>query len=69
MSPKRSVVAKNSVVPKDAKHELESLMRQGPKGDVPLALQNLRHWILCDGMDADNDGMVDSLRAANATID
>ncbi|KAL9125318.1 MAG: hypothetical protein Q9217_005464 [Psora testacea] len=56
-SPKRPTVAKKTAVPKDAKHELESLVRQGPKDTLPLALQNLRHWILCDGMDADNDGM------------
>ena len=59
LSPKRPVATKKTTVPKDAKHELEVLMRQGPKDDLPLALQNLRHWILCDGMDADNDGMVE----------
>ena len=57
-SPKRPTVTRKPTLPKDAKHELEVLMRQGPKDDVPLALQNLRHWILCDGMDADSDGMV-----------
>ncbi len=58
VSPKKTVVAKKAVPAKNPKDELESLMRQGPKGDVQLALQNLRHWILCDGMDADSDGMV-----------
>ena len=58
ISPKRPALTKKSTIPKDAKHELEVLLRQGPKDDVRLALQNLRHWILCDGMDADNDGMV-----------
>ena len=33
-------------------------MRQGPRGDVPTGLQRLRHLILCDGLEADNDGMV-----------
>ena len=40
------------------KEELEALMKYGPNGNPALALQNLRHWILCEGMDADSDGMV-----------
>ena len=40
------------------KDELKSLMRRGPGGDLPNALQSLRHWILVDGLEADNDGMV-----------
>ena len=58
VSPKRPAIARKATVPKDAKYELDNLIRQGPKDDVPLGLQNLRHWILCDGMDADSDGMV-----------
>lgn len=54
-SPSRRVAPKTPV---NAKEELEGLIRNGPKGDLSLALQNLRHWILCDGMDADSDGMV-----------
>ena len=42
----------------DPKDELKSLMRRGPKGDVINALQDLRHLILVDGLDADADGMV-----------
>ena len=42
----------------DPKDELRSLIRHGPRNDVPDALQNLRHWILVDGLEADNDGMV-----------
>ena len=57
---KRYHVPKKPVDPKD---ELRSLMRHGPRNDVPDALQNLRHWILVDGLEADNDGMVRSLTA------
>lgn len=59
-SPKRLIPVKNIIPPKNPKQELEFLVKQGPKDNVPLALQDLRHWILCDGMDADTDGMVDS---------
>lgn len=52
---KRMQVPKKPVDPKD---ELRSLVRHGPGSDVPDALQNLRHWILVDGLEADNDGMV-----------
>ena len=44
--------------PVDSKDELRSLIRHGPRSDVPDALQSLRHWILVDGLEADNDGMV-----------
>ena len=47
--------------PVDPKDELRSLIRHGPRNDVPDALQNLRHWILVDGLEADNDGMVSSM--------
>ena len=71
ISPKRPNFTRKPTIPKDAKQELEALMRQGPKTDVPVALQNLRHWILCDGMDADSDGMVclECLECGNAIID
>ena len=58
ISPKRPVMQRKTTSSKDSKQELEALIRQGPKDDLPVALQNLRHWILCDGMDADSDGMV-----------
>lgn len=54
---KRIQVPKKQVDPKD---ELRSLIRHGPRSDVPDALQSLRHWILVDGLEADNDGMVRS---------
>lgn len=57
---KRLQVPKKPVDPKD---ELKSLIRHGPRSDVPDALQNLRHWILVDGLEADNDGMVRLLAA------
>lgn len=47
--------------PMDPKDELRSLIRHGPRNDVPDALQTLRHWILVDGLEADNDGMVMAL--------
>ena len=55
---KRIPMLKKAVDPKD---ELRSLIRHGPRNDVPDALQNLRHWILVDGLEADNDGMVRSM--------
>ena len=54
-SPNRRPAPKKPV---NAKDELDSLIRNGPKGELPLSLQNLRHCILCEGMDADSDGMV-----------
>lgn len=57
---KRTQVPKKPVDPKD---ELRSLIRHGPRSDVPDALQSLRHWILVDGLEADNDGMVRLLAA------
>ena len=57
-SPRKPIFTKKTPVAKDARHELESLIRQGPKDNVSLGLQNLRHWILCDGIVADHDGMV-----------
>ena len=57
-SPKKSSLSRKTGATKDAQHELESLIRQGPKDNAQLGLQNLRHWILCDGIVADHDGMV-----------
>ncbi len=57
---KRIHVSKKPVDPKD---ELRSLIRHGPRSDVPDALQSLRHLILVDGLEADNDGMVRFLMA------
>lgn len=58
---KRTPLPKKPVDPKD---ELRSLIRHGPRSDVPDALQSLRHWILVDGLEADNDGMVKMLAAS-----
>ena len=55
---RRNAVPKKAPVTLTPKDELETLVRQGPRGDVPAGLQRLRHLILCDGLDADNDGMV-----------
>lgn len=54
-STRRNVALKNQ---EDPKNELKSLMRRSPKGDVLGALDDLRHLILVDGLEADNDGMV-----------
>ena len=56
-STQRGQISRRTENPKD---ELKSLMRRGPRGDLPNALQSLRHWILVDGLEADNDGMVGS---------
>lgn len=40
------------------KDQLKSLISHGPKGDVRGSLRRLRHLILDDGLEADNDGMV-----------
>lgn len=58
-------VPKKSVDPKD---ELRSLIRHGPRSDMPDALQSLRHWILVDGLEADNDGMVGILAAPQGPL-
>lgn len=58
---RRNAVAKKAVSAQTPKDELEALVRQGPRGDVPAGLQRLRHLILCDGLDADSDGMVSVL--------
>jgi len=42
------------------KEEIDTLMRQGPKGDVNGNLAILRRNILLDGLVADSDGMVQS---------
>lgn len=61
---RRNAVPKKAIITQTPKDELEALVRQGPRGDVPAGLQRLRHLILCDGLDADSDGMVSSLRRA-----
>lgn len=58
VSTRRNALPKKAVVLQSPKDELESLVRQGPRGDVPTGLQRLRHLILCDGLEADGDGMV-----------
>lgn len=66
-SPQRALTSRRTENPKD---ELKSLMRRGPRGDLPDALQNLRHWILVDGLEADTDGMVkDSLTVFKQSSD
>ena len=52
-------MAKKGVAPNpSAKSQLESLIKIGPRGDLIAGLADLRHLVLTDGLDADNDGMV-----------
>lgn len=62
---RRNAVAKKAISAQTPKDELEALVRHGPRGDVLVGLQRLRHLILCDGLDADSDGMVSVLRLSN----
>ena len=54
-SPRRLPMLKKQEDPKEG---LRSLIRRGPKGNAPDALQELRYLILTDGLESDNDGMV-----------
>ena len=54
-SPRRVAILKKKEDPKD---ELKNLLRHNPRGNVSAALDDLRHLILVDGLEADNDGMV-----------
>ncbi|MCJ1338777.1 hypothetical protein MMC09_004066 [Bachmanniomyces sp. S44760] len=59
-SAKRNVMAKKVLSNGNvswSKDDIESLVRQGPKGDVLGGLDCLRKWVLLDGVDADGDGM------------
>lgn len=66
---RRNVLPKKAIITLTPKDELETLVRQGPRGDVPTGLQRLRHLILCDGLDADNDGMVSLVSNLQAMLD
>lgn len=66
---RRNAVPKKATITLTSKDELETLVRQGPRGDVPTGLQRLRHLILCDGLDADNDGMVSLVSNSHAMSD
>lgn len=61
-APAKRIVPPRKTVVQSPKDELETLVRHGPRGDVPTGLQRLRHLILCDGLDADSDGMVSLCR-------
>ena len=54
-SPRRAAIPKKKEDPKD---QLKSLLRHSPRGNVSEALDDLRHLILIDGLEADSDGMV-----------
>ncbi|MCJ1300348.1 hypothetical protein MMC08_003145 [Hypocenomyce scalaris] len=55
---KRTTMAKKAVAPNpSAKSQLESLIKIGPRGDLIAGLDDLRHLVLTDGLDADSDGM------------
>ena len=55
----KRVAASKKIAPnQNPREELEGLVRQGPQGDVPAELSRLRHLVLCEGLYADSDGMV-----------
>ncbi|MCJ1420076.1 hypothetical protein MMC32_006433 [Xylographa parallela] len=55
---KRTAMAKKiNGEDRNAKEELETLVRQGPKGDLSGSLASLRRSVLLDGLVADSDGM------------
>ena len=59
-SPRRNLLGKKmaSLVPPTDKHEIETIVRQGPQGDLVEKLDRIRHLVLVDGLESDNDGMV-----------
>ena len=61
-SPYADPSQKRNAIPRkkkeDPKTELKTLIRRNPKGDVLGSLDDLRHLILVDGLEADTDGMV-----------
>ena len=58
--PKRHPPVKkiSSLVPPMDSHEIDTIVRQGPRGDLLNKLDRLRHLVLVDGLESDSDGMV-----------
>lgn len=55
---RKAAAPKKSPANQSPREELESLVRQGPQGDLQAELGRLRHLVLCEGLLADSDGMV-----------
>ncbi len=57
---RRNLPAKKmaSFVPPVDAHEIDTIVRQGPRGDLSNKLQRLRHLVLVEGLESDSDGMV-----------
>lgn len=55
---RRTVPPRRQINFQPPKDQLKALIGHGPKGDVEGSLRRLRHLILEDGLEADNDGMV-----------
>ncbi len=68
--PRRNLPAKKaaSFIPPTDAHEIDTIVRQGPRGDLSNKLQRLRHLILVDGLESDSDGMVRFLRDARRLL-
>ena len=56
--PTRPPPPRRQITFQSPKDQLKSLISHGTKGDVRGSLRRLRHLILEDGLEADNDGMV-----------
>lgn len=59
--PRRIPKKANSGADANPKDDLETVVRQGTKGDAMGSLDKLRRLVLLDGVDADSDGMVSIL--------
>lgn len=59
--PRRIPKKTNGAADANSKDDLETLVRQGTKGDAMGSLDKLRRLVLLDGVDADSDGMVSIL--------
>ena len=59
-TPRRNPPAKKTptFLPPTNAREIESIVRQGPQGELLSKLDRLRHLILVDGLESDSDGMV-----------
>ena len=65
-TPRRNLPAKKTptFIPPTNTREIESIVRQGPQGELLAKLDRLRHLILVDGLESDSDGMVGFLSGA-----
>lgn len=59
-TPRRNLPTKkiNAIVPPTNTREMDTIVRQGPQGELLGKLDRLRHLVLVDGIESDSDGMV-----------